>query len=201
VSKLRITYNAPVVLTFAAAAVVVQLLGKSVQPYFAAWPQFADWRSYLGLFTHPLGHANWDHLLGNFSLILLLGPILEERHGSKSLLSMFLVTALVTGLVNIAFTDTFLLGASGIVFMLILLASTANIRRGEIPLTFIAVAALYLGREVVNAFREDSVSQLGHLVGGGVGAVFGFLTAPQRDRSKVKVEPAALPPPVAPSQT
>ncbi|MEZ4359212.1 MAG: rhomboid family intramembrane serine protease [Kofleriaceae bacterium] len=177
--KLRITYNAPVILTFALAAVVVQLLGESAKPYVAAWPTFGDWRAYLGLFTHPLGHANWEHLLGNFSLILLLGPLLEERHGSRSLLGMFVVTALVTGLVNTAFTDTFLVGASGIVFMLILLASTANIRQGEIPLTFLAVALLYLGREVLAAFRADNISQLAHLVGGTVGAIFGFLTAPR----------------------
>lgn len=177
VAKLRITYNAPVVLTFAVLAVVVQLFGDAAKPYVSAAPAFGDWRTYLGLFTHPLGHADWNHLLANFSLILLLGPILEERHGSRALFTMFVVTSLVTGLANIAFTDTFLLGASGIVFMLILLASTANIRHGEIPLTFLAVAFLYLGREVVGAFRADNVSQLGHLMGGIAGAVFGFMTA------------------------
>src|SRR5690349_4237987 len=113
--------------------------------YFAAHPRFYDWTSYLGLFTHPLGHVGWDHYLGNFMLILLVGPILEERHGSMSLLLMMLVTAVVTGLVNVAFSDHALLGASGIVFMMILLASTANIRQGEIPLTFVAIAAIYLG--------------------------------------------------------
>lgn len=182
--KLRISYNAPVILTFAALAALVQLIGKPALPYTAAWPEFSNWRAYLGLFTHPLGHANWDHLLGNFSVILLIGPILEERHGSKSLLSMFLITALVTGLVNTCFTDNGLVGASGIVFMLILLASTANIRQGTIPLTFLAVAVLYLGRELVNAFQNDNVSQLAHLVGGVVGAVFGFITAPRWDHKK-----------------
>lgn len=191
-SKFRITYNAPVVLTFAVLAVVVQLIGEPARLYVSAWPEFGDWRSYLGLFTHPLGHGNWDHLLGNFSIILLLGPILEERHGSKALLSMFLVTALITGLVNTALTDTGLVGASGIVFMLILLASTANIRQGAIPLTFLAVAALYLGREVVHAFKADNVSQLAHLVGGVVGAVFGFLTAPKWDHKKAIAPPTRI---------
>jgi GlpG protein len=88
---------------------------------------------------------------------------------------MILLTALVTGLLNALFLDSALLGASGIVFMLILLASTANIRHGEIPLTFIAVALLYLGGEVVGALREDNISQMGHLVGGLAGAAFGFV--------------------------
>ena len=149
-SKLRITYNAPVVLTFAVAAVIVQLLPDSMKLWFAAWPDFHGIRSYVGLISHPLGHANWDHLLGNFAMILLIGPILEERHGSFSLLMMCLITALVTGLFNVMFMNTFLIGASGIVFMMIVLASMANIRQREIPLTFIAVAFLYLGREAVD---------------------------------------------------
>jgi membrane associated rhomboid family serine protease len=193
VAKLRITYNAPVILTFAIAAVAVQLLGEPARPYVSAWPQFVDWRAYLGLVSHPLGHANWEHLLSNFSLILLLGPLLEERHGSRSLLVMFLLTALVTGIINTAFTDTFLMGASGIVFMLILLASTANIRQGEIPLTFLAVAVLYLGREALSAFRADNVSQLAHLIGGAVGALFGFLTAPRAAPRPARGLPVAVP--------
>jgi membrane associated rhomboid family serine protease len=178
--KFRVTYNAPVVLSFALLAVIVQLLPDDAKLWFAAWPEFHDARSYVGLISHVLGHANWDHLLANFTLILLLGPILEERHGSLSLLIMILITAVVTGLINIAITNTLLVGASGIVFMMILLASTANIRSREIPLTFIAVAVLFLGREIVNAFREDNVSQLAHLIGGVAGAVFGFLSAPPR---------------------
>lgn len=204
-AKLRITYNAPVILTFTALAVAVQLAtglvgDASIKPYVAAPPFFADWRSYLGMVTHPLGHASWDHLLGNFGIILLLGPILEERHGSRSLLVMFVITALITGLANLALTDAYLVGASGIVFMLIVLASTANIRRGEIPLTFLAVALLYLGREVVQSFKQDNVSQLAHLVGGIAGGVFGFLSA---RRHPPAVAPSRVPPaaPVAPPPT
>jgi membrane associated rhomboid family serine protease len=179
--RLRISYNAPVVLTFTLAAVVAFVLAQvgpeSTKLWFVAWPKLYDTRSYVGLFSHILGHANWEHLLGNFMLILLIGPILEERHGSAQLLIMILITALVTGLANLAFSDHFLLGASGIVFMMILLASMANIRGGEIPLTFIAVAVIYMGGEVVHSFKADGISHMAHLVGGAVGAMFGFLGA------------------------
>jgi membrane associated rhomboid family serine protease len=113
-------------------------------------------------------------------LILLLGPILEERHGSAQLLIMILLTALITGLANLAFSNGFLLGASGIVFMMILLASMANVRGGEIPLTFIAVAVLYMGGEIIHAFRSDNVSQMAHLVGGAAGATFGYVIGGKR---------------------
>lgn len=180
-AKFRISYNAPVVLTFALAAVAVFVIAHwvpNVRLWFVAWPEFRDTRSYVGLVSHILGHASWNHLLGNFMLILLIGPILEERFGSLQLLVMILVTALVTGLVNVTVSSDALLGASGIVFMMILLASTANIREGEIPLTFIAVAVIYLGGEIVRAVSEDDqVSQMAHLLGGATGAVFGFMSA------------------------
>lgn len=184
--KLRITYNAPVVLTFALLALVVTFLPMDTRAhYFASHPRFIDWTSYTGLFTHILGHASWEHYLGNFMLILLLGPILEERHGSLNLFIMMMLTALVTGLINVGFSSNILLGASGIVFMMILLASTANIRAGEIPLTFIAIAVIYLGGEIYRAFTsDDNVSRMAHLIGGLAGAAFGFIGARARGDSK-----------------
>ncbi len=182
VAKFRISYNAPVVLTFALLAVAVFVLTSehlfpTLRMWFVAWPEFRDTRSYAGLFTHILGHGSWPHLMGNFMLILLIGPILEERFGSARLMMMIGITALVTGILNVTFSSDALLGASGIVFMMILLASTANIRQGEIPLTFIAIAVIYLGGEIVRAFDNDNVSQTAHLIGGATGAVFGFLSA------------------------
>ena len=185
-AKLRITYNAPVVLTFTLAAVVVFLVtrsGEGAQSWFMAYPGFEyGTHTYVGLFSHILGHQNWQHLIGNFTLILLLGPILEERWGSVSLLLMILLTALVTGLINATIASHPLLGASGVVFMMILLASMANVRAGEIPLTFIVIALVYLGGEIVGEVKGgDNVSHMGHLIGGVVGAIFGFIGAKQKD--------------------
>ena len=194
-AKLRITYNAPVVLTFAVAAVAVFILTDVVdaaRPWFVAWPDLYDIRSYVGLFSHILGHGSWQHLIGNFMFILLLGPILEERHGSVSLTVMILITALITGLLNLVFGAGPLLGASGIVFMMILLASMANVRGGEIPLTFIAVAILYMGGEIVRAFRDDHISQMAHLIGGVAGAAFGFLGAGSKPTAAKETATAGL---------
>jgi len=178
VAKLRISYNAPVVLTFALLAVLVRCLGDDLTgKYFATHGRLDTTADYLALVTNILGHADWNHLLSNFMLILLIGPILEERLGSLSLLVMILITALISGLIDVALGRG-TLGASGIAFMMIVLASTANIRQGEIPLTFIAVALIYLGGEVYAAVsKSDNVSHLGHLVGGLAGAAFGFLGA------------------------
>ena len=67
-----------------------------------------------------------------------------------------------------------LLGASGVVFMFILLSSVTNARRGRIPLTFVLVVLLFLGQEVWNGLTQDNVSQFAHVIGGLCGAAFGF---------------------------
>ena len=178
---MRIRYNAPVTLTFSLLAALVLILdpftgGRLVGEAFSvdATLNFANPLQWLRLFTHVLGHANWNHLMSNFAFVLLLGPILEEKYGSRQLLFMMAVTALVTGLINVLIMPTGLLGASGIVFMMILLVSFTNIRAGEIPLTFILVVLLFLAREVVGAMREDSIAQFAHIAGGVCGSLFGF---------------------------
>jgi rhomboid protease GluP len=190
--KLRITYNAPVILTFTIAAIglfIVNSAVPSTREWTTAWPYFHGTASYVGLVGHILGHQSWEHLLGNFMVILLVGPILEERYGSGRLLVMILVTALITGLINATVAHTGLLGASGVAFMMILLASMANVRGGEIPLTFIAVAVVYLGGEIVQAVKaDDGVSHMAHLIGGAIGAGFGFIAAGRRGARPVKAE-------------
>jgi len=179
---MRIRYNAPVTLTFTLVAAAVlsidQFAGRTLTRSFFSIGPTLDWQNpvqWLRLFTHVIGHADWNHFMGNFAFVLLLGPILEEKYGSGSLLFMMLITAFITGLLNVLVMNTGLLGASGIVFMMILLVSFTNIRSGEIPLTFILIVALYLTREIVNAVRQDTISQFAHIVGGICGSLFGFM--------------------------
>lgn len=179
---MRIRYNAPVTLTFALVSSLVLLIDQTVLPrlieaLFVVGPTMNAGAptDYLRLVTHVAGHSSWAHLMSNFAFILLLGPILEEKYGSTGLLIMITVTAIVTGLLNVLFLPSGLLGASGVVFMMILLVSFTNIRQGEIPLTFILVVILYLTQEVVDSVREDSVAQFAHISGGVIGSLFGFL--------------------------
>ena len=175
--RLRIRYNAPVVLTFSLAATLVTLLGSAVVgslftvPGHMAW---ADPLAYVRLVSHVLGHASFQHLLANLTIILLIGPLLEDKYGSGDLATMIGLTALVTGVLNVALFSTGLLGASGVAFMMILLGSLINFRRGELPLTFVLVVCLFVGQELIGMFRRDQVSQFAHLLGGACGAAFGF---------------------------
>lgn len=174
---MRISYNAPFVLTFTLVCVGIRFLGDAFTNTFftvGGTMNMANPLDYFRLVSHAAGHGNWDHLIGNFSLILIIGPALEEKYGTGQLAIMSLVTALVTGVLNILFLDTGLLGASGLVFMMILLASFANFKSGTIPLTFILVLVFYLGNEVYNTFKNDNISHFAHILGGLAGSVFGF---------------------------
>ena len=100
--------------------------------------------------------------------------MLEENYGSRELLFMIVITALVTGVLNVIFFRSALMGASGVVFMMILLSSFTNFSHGEIPLTFILVLILYMGVQIVEIFNTDNISQFAHIVGGLCGSFFGF---------------------------
>jgi len=141
---------------------------------------FSSLNNWISLLTHIAGHAGWNHLFANFALILLIGPMLEESYGSLALLAMIVITALITGLLNVIFFHTALMGASGVVFMLILLASFTNFSRGEIPLTFILVVVLYLGDQLLKSFTPDRISHFAHIAGGFCGSLFGFFFPPGR---------------------
>ena len=181
--KLKITFNSPLVLGFALACAAVTLIGsitgeKSTALLFSTYSaSMRDPLMYLRLFTHVLGHASWAHYFSNIVYILLLGPMLEEKYGSKALLGGMAVTAVATGAAHLIFAgQTALLGASGIVFMMILLASFASFSQGHIPLTFLLIAAIYLGNEIATGLTSaDNISQLSHIIGGLAGAVMGFV--------------------------
>lgn len=117
-----------------------------------------------------------ESFIGNASYLLLLGPMLEEKYGSKEMLEVIGVTALATGIVNyIFFWNVALCGASGVVFAFIVLASFTGFRAGEIPLSFILVAIIFIGQQVYEGIAvQDNISNMAHIVGGIVGAVVGY---------------------------
>ena len=103
--------------------------------------------------------------------------MLEEKYGSSNILFVILTTAIVTGVVNfIFFPRVQLLGASGVVFVFILLSSFTSIREGTIPVTFILVAIIYIGGQIYDGiFVRDNVSNLTHIIGGAVGSGLGYI--------------------------
>lgn len=217
--RLGVSYNAPVTLTFSLAAVAILAADKIlvpglVQALFTVPGRIGsqaafDWTSaldYARLFLHVLGHQDWGHLLSNLSFVLLLGPLLEERYGGAMLTLMIAVTALVTGVLNVCFVPRPMLGSSGVAFMMILLSSFTAISRHQIPLTFLLVLVLYMGRELAAGLQDQGASSLAHIAGGLCGSLFGFLAAhsprgagTRKSDSKTDPKPDSRPAPKADS--
>lgn len=176
---MRITFNSPVTLVYSLLAAVLYFVFQTdgdIPRIFTLHGDFqwANWKWYISLIGYTLGHGSVTHLISNLSIILLLGPIVERRYGPKRLILMITLTAIVTALVHILFWDHFLIGASGVVFMMIVLSSLVNIRGNEIPFTFILIVLLFIGQELLKAFQDDQISQFAHIAGGILGMVFGF---------------------------
>ena len=180
-------YNSPVILTYTILSFMALVL-SDITGGAANWLFFSVYRGsptdplfYIRLFTHVFGHVNFEHYFSNFLTILLIGPMIEEKYGSKSLLKLMVITTLLTGILHIILFEAALLGASGIVFFLILLSSYANYEKGRIPVTLLLVIGIFLGRELMSAFTySDNIARMTHIFGGVIGAVSGFYYSGKR---------------------
>lgn len=182
-TKMKVDFNLPVILGFTALCTLALIL----QAFTGGWTTdmfFSVYRSslfspftYIRFLGHIFGHADWSHYIGNMMLILIIGPLLEEKYGTYNIAVVIFITALITGLVNyILFPRVQLLGASGVVFAFILLSSFTRIREGKIPLTFILVGVIYLGQQVLEGILiQDNISNITHIVGGMTGAYLGYV--------------------------
>jgi len=186
----RIRYNAPVILTFTLFSLLALLIDTKLwtaanETLFSS-PARPDWSSpltYLRMFLHVFGHKDWAHWLGNLTIILLVGPLVEEKYRSGPLLCAMVITAALTALFDSLLFTSGLMGASGIAFLLIVLGSFSNFKKREIPLTFLLVAGIFLGQEALSVFTADNVSRFAHLAGGFVGVLFGFALAGDKKES------------------
>lgn len=180
--KIYFEYNAVVTLTYFVVCFIVLCLNYLTSGATNDWftcKRRSAWniKTYLCLITHAFGHADWDHLSKNFLMIFLVGPLIEEKYGSTTFLVMILVTAILSGIVNLIFSNRGCIGASCVVYMLIVLSSCVNLSENKIPLTLVMIMIFYVVDEVRKMFfgKKDGISHIGHVSGAVCGVVFGFL--------------------------
>ena len=168
---LKISFNSPVILTFTAICLAALILGQltgghTTRMFFSVYrSSLLNPLTYVRFIGHVFGHSGVSHFMGNIMLILVIGPLLEEKYGSADMIFLIVSTAIITGVVHfIFFPHVMLLGASGVAFAMILLASFTSIKDGSIPLTFILVFVLYIGEQVYDSiFVSDNISHLTHI--------------------------------------
>lgn len=180
--RFKISFNSHVILGFTLICFAALIL-NTITGGLANRLLFSVYRSsmlnpltYIRFIGHVFGHSGLQHFIGNIMLILVIGPLLEEKYGFRNILTVILSTALITGIIHFMFfPHTMLLGASGVVFALILLSSFVSIKEGEIPMTFILVTVIYIGQQIFEGiFVNDNISNLTHIIGGITGAGMGY---------------------------
>lgn len=180
--RIRLTYNAPVVLSFALAAGAVLLVGLYVNPQFVQeyfvsgggnWSEPMTW---VRFFTYSLGSSSILNFLGNITLFLLIGPVLEEQYGSKWMTAIILISAVTVAVANDYFGGNALMGTGGIDYCFIMILAMSCIRPREIPVSFLLVAAAYIGQSVYIASQTAaSASQVPIFTGLACGFLFGII--------------------------
>ena len=106
-----IEFDSPVIISLVAVCTIIHAVTFFVYEdftlnFFSCHPfpymsmAFEPLTTWWRLVSHTLGHGSWQHLSGNVSLILLVGPPCEKDYGSRMLLRILLWTAFTTGLVS-----------------------------------------------------------------------------------------------------
>ena len=115
--KFKVIFNSPVVVSFSGICLAAMLLdymtgGWSTATFFSTYE--SSWLNpltYVRLLGHIFGHASWEHFFSNITILLLIGPMLEEKYGSRFICEFIFLTGVVTGIAAALFyTNIHLMG-------------------------------------------------------------------------------------------
>ncbi|BDC94281.1 rhomboid family intramembrane serine protease [Treponema bryantii] len=194
--NLKVSYDAPVTLSFVIICAVLFLLNSfaikngsmekilaspttqaGVLPFIVKQPL-----SYIRLLLYIFGAGDGSVLITNLILIMLLGPAMEERYGSVIIGIMIFVSALFAGVLNACFCVESLQGAVPVVCMMIFLNAFMSFSKKTFPLSFAAVIILFIFLEIFTG--AGAVKIIICIAGGLCGSLFAFLTSPKVKASK-----------------
>ncbi len=194
--NLKVSYDAPVTLTFVIISAIFFLLNtfllkngelskllasptsvSGALPFIVSQPV-----SYLRLLFYIFGSNEGAALFTNLILIMLLGPAMEERYGSAIIGIMIFVSALFSGVLNACFCTESLVGALPLVSMMIFLNAFMSFSKKKFPLSFVAVIVFFV---VLQIFSGNGVLRIIICIAGGLcGSLFALLTSPKARAEK-----------------
>jgi len=131
------------------------------------------WENWYHIFTAPLIHGSWEHLLSNSVPLLLLGWFLVVTYPRQAIL-VYLAAYLTTGILVFIFGRySFHIGASGIVYGMASFLFIGGIIRGDTGAIAIALIVAFLYGSLVWGIlpHQPGVSWESHLFGGLTGIV------------------------------
>jgi rhomboid protease GluP len=149
-TKGGVTFNCPITLAFLVVVFIVQLAFQTnfsdlFHNLFSVSKPFewANSSSYLSLLLFVFSDdGKWQNISNPLLLIVLIGPIVEERVGPIQLVVAGIATTLITSLLHAILFSSNLYGPTCLAYMLVFMASYVNVRKGHAPLSFILVLVL-----------------------------------------------------------
>ncbi len=135
-------------------------------------------KMYFQFFTYMFAHASFYHLLGNMLAVLFFGVAVERSIGSKEFVLMYILIGILCGIISFVsyyFSGmyyTFLLGASGSVYAILLMYAVLFPHSkifiwGIIPVPAPLLVLIYAGISVWNQLFSvgSGIAHLTHLAG------------------------------------
>lgn len=161
-----------IILTF-----VLEKLTKSDFSQFGTDPRTL--KGLLGIITTPFIHSNVEHLMGNIIPLFVLTFALFYFYRGIALISfalMWICSGLLLWLIG---RDSYHIGASGIIYVLVFFLFFSGIFRRYVPLIAISAIVVFLyGSYIWGIFpwiTKPEISWEGHLSGALTGIVFAVI--------------------------
>lgn len=149
------------------------------------------WTLITYLFLHD--PHQYSHLIYNLFALLLFGYILENIIGTRRFILLYFASGITSGLCGLPFYHS-LIGVSGAIFGVI---GTLSILRPRlivwvlgVPMPMIAATVIWALIDLAGVFGSDNVAHIGHLIGLGVGIIYGIFLRPvfgERKERKPKI--------------
>lgn len=152
-----------------------------------------EWDGFIGIFTSPLVHGSWEHLISN-SIPLFVTTTLIHFFYKRVALSSFFLIYIITGFSVWLFgRSVYHIGASGVVYGLISFIFWSGVFRRNLKSIVLALIVIilysgYLGGIVPN---KEGISWESHLLGGLVGIVIAFVLKEVIEKDEVYEDPWA----------
>lgn len=131
------------------------------------------------LVTHMFLHGGFAHLFFNMYALFLFGPLLEQKIGTKRFLMVYFVAGIIA-----AFFSSFIyqsaVGASAAIMGMLgaLIIVRPNLRLlffFAIPMKLWVAGIIWAALDIFGIFYPSGVANIAHLIGLGVGILFGYL--------------------------
>ncbi len=169
---------------------VLQFVFTNITNTFVLFPSQILSRPWI-LITSMFLHGSGSHIFYNMYGLLIFGPLLEEKIGPKRFLSLYLISGILAGLGHVVLSKLIYgtappaLGASGALMgiigaLIILMPDLRLLLFFAIPMPLWVAGILWAVIDFVGIFLPSNVANLAHLVGLGVGLLYGLYLKKQR---------------------